>query len=96
MEDLLVFEVPTHRDALRLYDRIEDGRLCFIELAEDAWNVSVSFTSDDFATILREAEVFVAVTGLYALPYHVDGRMYALVAGDVSVENVSAAARIRW
>jgi hypothetical protein len=78
--DIVLFELPSRFWAERLLQCVHDARLAWLEPDEDASVVGIFLHGDpaDFARLLRQVQEWVGRTGLVAIRFQVDGRMYVL------------------
>ena len=83
MDDMLVIELPSHREAIGLRAELEGERLCFVEFHDEVWSVRAGFGPDpaDFGRLLRWLEHWVAAWELGAVRIQLDGRAYVVAAG---------------
>jgi hypothetical protein len=85
VEETVVFELPTYREAIHLRAAMGAARMCRVELCGEIWCVRAGFGPDprDLAALLRLGERFVADFELCAIRFRLDDRAYVLAAGEV-------------
>jgi hypothetical protein len=79
-EEVVLFEVPDGAEAQRLWLRLQEARLAWLQRDEDTFWVAAVIRAEagDLALLLRDAENWVAERSLTSLPFELDGRMYEL------------------
>ena len=87
MSEMIFFEIPTHVDVEEFCRRIRPHWPGWKLLDVDVWLVGATVKVDDFdlAALLRTVEAAVAVLGLMAIRYCLDGRFYVMDGARVEV-----------
>ena len=91
LNEVVVFELPTTLWAESLMTYLAPRRLTWLE-DQDAWSVVGALLNpelDDLAALLRSAQGGLDRSGLAAMGFELDGRMYVLDATRAAVAAVS-------
>jgi hypothetical protein len=82
LEELVIFELPTPRLAEGLRAQLSPKRFAWIQNDEDAAVVAALLNPDylDLAVLLRAVQSWLSATGLVAIRFEVDGKLYVLDA----------------
>jgi hypothetical protein len=81
LDDVVVFELPTHEHADAFCDRIRPRWEGWSDAEGDIWLFTAQLqTSLDLGPLLRETEQLAAELGLETIRFFLDGRVYLLEA----------------
>jgi hypothetical protein len=82
LKEIVLFELPDRMLSERLLARAMLSRIAWLESGEGICRVGVllNTNADDLALLLRTVQAWLSDSGLVAIRFEVDGRMYALEA----------------
>jgi hypothetical protein len=81
LDDVVLFELPTHEDVEAFCDRIRPRWEGWSDDDEDLWLVTAQLRrTDDLAPLLRDVQGLIGELGLQSIRFFLDGRVYALEA----------------
>lgn len=82
LDDVVLFELPTHADVEAFCDRLRSNWPGWSEADGDVWlfAVDVEERPDDLASLFRTVQELVGELGLASIRFYLDSRIYHLEA----------------
>jgi hypothetical protein len=82
LDEIVLFELPSNEHAEQLLLDALSDRVAWLRCGDEASIASVLLAADelDLARLLRRVQYWLETSGLLALRFEVDGRMYVLEA----------------
>jgi hypothetical protein len=87
LNEIVLFELPDRWLSESLLARTTASRIAWLETGGGLFRVGVLLNTnvDDLALLLRGVQIWLADSGLMAIRFEVDGRMYALERASSAV-----------
>jgi hypothetical protein len=82
LKEIVLFELPDRSLSERLLARVMPSRIAWLETGSGLCRVGVllNTNADDLALLLRSVQAWLSDSGLVAIRFEVDERVYALEA----------------